>query len=180
MAVVLCSIHEKLFEVEQIGHESAELDGWLPRARGVRPASSIDSISALPILWLSSPLHLRLYCLPLCGTIGVFNHRTWSSKLMLLISAHNKLCCMQSIGELKINCSSICSNKTKTCTYWIRLRSLLLTQLYFNSFYYFIHKNICEESQKTGLHKKQRSNKRPVQSTWNKKKTQQNVARLSH
>jgi hypothetical protein len=50
------------------------------------------------------------------------------------------------------------------------------------------HKNICEESQKSDhtkqpINKRHRSlwdNKRPVQSTWNRKKTQQNVARGSH
>jgi hypothetical protein len=42
------------------------------------------------------------------------------------------------------------------------------------------HKNICEEPQKSDCTKQQPTNKRPVQSTWNRKKTQQNVARGSH
>jgi hypothetical protein len=41
------------------------------------------------------------------------------------------------------------------------------------------HKNICEESQKSDGTKQQPTNKRPVQSTRNRKKTQQNVARGS-
>jgi hypothetical protein len=43
-----------------------------------------------------------------------------------------------------------------------------------------IYERRFEESQKSDCTKQQPTNKRPVQSTWNRKKTQQNVARGSH
>jgi hypothetical protein len=42
------------------------------------------------------------------------------------------------------------------------------------------HKNIREETQKSDCTKQNPTKKTPVQSTWNRKKTQQNVARGSH